>query len=278
MRRLLGALAAIGGVWVAGAAVAAPSVEIDNAVAHVVIAPEVRSDIKIEIVRGNPRLPLKAWTFLGRTYIDGGLGPRIRGCGGTAAQPTAMVWGVGEVPLAAMPLIVIHVPMDAHVSTGGAVWGQVGRSTSLELSNGGCGAWSVGDVRGDLRINEAGSGATRAGGAGQAEISVAGSGDVSVGQVAGPVTAMDLGSGNIDFAAVNGPFNVRIAGSGQVRAASGRVSLMEASIAGSGGVLLNGVAAQLHASIMGSGDVHVARVTGPVTKSVMGSGVVRVGS
>jgi len=92
------------------------------------------------------------------------------------------------------------------------------------------------------------------------------------------VAAMDVGSGDIDVASVNGPFNVRIAGSGRVRAASGRVSLMQASIAGSGGVLLNGVAGQLHASIMGSGDVRVARVTGGVTKAVMGSGEVRVGS
>jgi hypothetical protein len=278
MRRLLGALAAAGGVCVASAAVAAPSVEIDNAVAHVVIAPEARSDIKIEIVRGNPRLPLKAWSFLGRTYIDGGLGGRIHGCGGTVAQPTAMIWGIGEVPLAAMPQVVIHVPLDANVSTGGAVWGQVGRSASLQLSNAGCGSWSVGDVRGDLRISEAGSGGAQAGAAGRAEISVAGSGGVSVGQVSGPVNAMDLGSGNIDFAGINGPFTVRIAGSGQVRAASGRVSAMQASIAGAGGVLLNGVAGQLSASIMGSGDVRVARVTGPVSKSIMGSGVVRIGS
>jgi hypothetical protein len=278
MRRLLGVLAAAVGLGVAGAAAAGPSVEIDNAALHVVIAPEARSDIHIDILRGNPRLPLRIWSFLGRTYIDGGLDHRIQGCGGSPGQPAAFIWGLGQTPLGAMPQIVIHVPLDVQVSAGGAVWGEVGRSASLDLANAGCGAWVAGDVRGKLRISEAGSGAARAGAAGSAELSVAGSGDIAVGQVAGAVSAMDLGSGNIDVAAVNGPFNVRIAGSGHVRAASGRVSLMQASIAGSGGVWLNGVAGQLHASVMGSGDVRVARVTGEVTKAVMGSGEVRVGS
>jgi len=278
MRRLLGALAAAMGVGAAGTAIAGPSVEIDNAAVHVVISPEARSDIHIDIVRGNPRMPLRVWSLFGRTYIDGGLGHRIQGCGGPPGAPTAFVWGIGQVPLSAMPQIVIHTPLDVEVATGGAVWGEVGRSASLDLSNAGCGAWVAGDVRGKLRIAEAGSGAVRTGAAGSADISVAGAGDVAVGQVAGAVAAMDVGSGDIDVASVNGPFNVRIAGSGRVRAASGRVSLMQASIAGSGGVLLNGVAGQLHASIMGSGDVRVARVTGGVTKAVMGSGEVRVGS
>jgi hypothetical protein len=89
---------------------------------------------------------------------------------------------------------------------------------------------------------------------------------------------MNVGSGDIDIASLNGPLNVRIAGSGQVRVAAGRATSMQASIAGSGGVTLNGVAGSLRATVMGSGDVRVARVTGAISKSVMGSGVVQVGS
>lgn len=278
MRRLLGTLMTVAGLAVAGAAAAEPSVQIDNAALEVVVAPEARSDIAIEVVRGNPAIPLHSWTFMGRTYIDGGLDHRIRGCGVVGGQPVADIWGVGQVPLSALPKIIVHTPLDARISAGGAVWGEVGRSGSLDLGNAGCGAWAIGQVQGLLKISEAGAGAARAGAAGQAVISVAGSGDVSVGQVTGPVTAMDVGSGNIDVAAVNGPFTVRIAGSGHVNAASGHATLMAASIAGSGGVALNGVAGELHASVMGSGDIHVTRVTGQITKSIMGSGVVRVGS
>jgi hypothetical protein len=90
--------------------------------------------------------------------------------------------------------------------------------------------------------------------------------------------AMNVGSNDITIASVNGPLTARVAGSGQVRVAAGRATSMQASIAGSGGVSLNGVAGSLKASVMGSGDIHVARVTGPVSKSIMGSGVVRIGS
>jgi hypothetical protein len=278
MHPLLGTFAAAASLAVAGVAGAAPSVQIENAAVEVVVVPEARNDVSIEIVRGNPALPLRSWTFMGRTYVDGDLQYRIRGCGVVNGQPVADVWGVGQVPLSRLPKIIVHTPLDAHVSAAGAVWGEVGRSASLDLGNAGCGAWSVGQVQGLLKISEAGSGAAHAGAAGEAQLYVAGSGDVSVGQVTGPVTAIDVGSGSIGVAAVNGPFNVRIAGSGHVTAASGRVTSMQASIAGSGGVALNGVAGELHANVMGSGDVQVARVTGQVTKSVMGSGVVRVGS
>ena len=89
---------------------------------------------------------------------------------------------------------------------------------------------------------------------------------------------MNVGSGDIDVAAVNGAFDVRIAGSGRVRAAAGHASAMQASIAGSGGVALDGVADSLKASVVGSGDVRVTRVLGPVSKAVIGSGDVRFGS
>ena len=278
MRRLLGAAAAAGGLCVAAGAVAAPSVEIDNAAARVTVAPEPRRDIRVVVSSPNPRLPIRVWSFAGRTYVDGGLWGRLRGCGGRAGQPLAKVLGQPDVPLDALPLIVIRTPMDAHIFVGGEVWGQAGRSESFELGNSGCGGWAIGDVRGRLRVSQAGSGDTRTGAAGSAELSATGSGSITTGAVAGPVTATNVGSGNISIASVNGPLNARIAGSGQVRVAAGHATTMQASIAGSGGVTLNGVAGSLKASVMGSGDVRVARVTGAVTKSVMGSGVVRVGS
>lgn len=280
MRRLLGALAAGFGLLLAtGAeAAAAPSVEISNAVVRVVVSPEARPDVRVDIVRANPRLPLKVWSFMGRTYVAGGLQGRIRGCGGSIARPSALVRGVGQVGPDAIPQIVIHTPMNVRVAAGGAVWGQVGRSESLDLTNAGCGAWEAGNVRGAMRLSQAGSGATRAGSAGAVELSAAGSGAISAGVVDGPANVMDLGSGDIDIAAVNGPLSARIAGSGRVQVAAGRVSAMHASIAGSGGIALGGVAGSLKASVVGSGDIRVARVTGPVSKAVIGSGAVKIGS
>jgi len=278
MRRLLGAAAAAGGLCVAVSAVAAPSVEIDNAAARVTIAPESRRDIRVDVFKPNPRLPVRVWSFAGRTYVDGGQWGRLRGCGGRAGHPAAKLLGQPDIPVDALPLIVIRTPMDAHVFVGGEVWGQAGRSESFELGNSGCGGWAIGDVHGRLRVSQAGSGDTRTGGAGSAELSATGSGSIATGAVAGPVTATNVGAGNINIASVNGALNARVAGAGQIHVAAGHATSMQASIAGSGGVTLNGVAGALNASVMGSGGVRVTRVTGPVSKSVMGSGVVRVGS
>jgi hypothetical protein len=279
MRWFAGALGAAGGLALAGAAAAAPAVEINHAIARVTVSPEPRADIRVDILRTNPRLPLRVWSFLGRTYIDGGLaGARVRTCHGGVAQPSVYAAGIGEVSADAMPLILIRTPMDARVSAGGAVFGQVGRSASLDLSNAGCGDWQVGNVRGKLTVNVAGSGSVRTGQAGSAELRVAGSGDIATKDIAGPVVAMNVGSGDVDVASVKGPFNARIAGSGHVTVAGGHASAMEASIAGSGDIALKGVADSLNASVMGSGDVHVLRVTGSVRKAIVGSGDVRVGS
>jgi len=279
MRRSLGALAMGAGLLTSGAACAAPEVQIDHAVVRVIVSPEPRTDIKVDIVRTNPRLPLRVWTFLGQTHVEGGFAANhVRDCRGPASQPSVYVEGVGPVGADAMPQIVIHTPMDARVHAGGAVFGQVGRSASLDLSNAGCGAWQVGNVRGKLKISVAGSGEVRAGQAGEAELMAAGSGAILTREVAGPVAAMNVGSGDIEVASVRGPLNARIAGAGHVRVAAGHASVMQASIAGSGDIALAGVADSLKASVVGSGDVRVGRVTGQVTKAIVGSGEVRIGS
>jgi hypothetical protein len=277
MRRLSGAMAAAAGLLAAGTAAAAPVVEIRDAVARVIVSPEARSDIQVEIVRPNPRLPLRVWSFAGRTYVDGGLAHRISDCRTQAGEPSVSVIGVGEISADAMPQIVIHTPMDARVVAGGAVWGQVGRTAALDLANAGCGDWQVANVRGKLKLTQAASGSIRAGLAGAAELYDAGSGSIITREVSGPVTAMNVGSGQIDVGAVNGAFDARIAGSGHVHAAAGHASLMKASIAGSGDIGLNGTADVLKASVVGSGDVRVTKVTGQVSKAVIGSGMVRIG-
>jgi hypothetical protein len=279
MRWFTGALAAASGLALAGAAAAAPSVEISHAVARVIVSPELRSDIKVEIVRANPRLPLRVWSFFGQTHIDGGFaGGRVHGCHGPVSAPSAEVVGIGEVGADAMPRILIHTPMDARIAAGGAVFGQVGRSDSLELANAGCGDWQVGNVRGKMKINVAGAGSVHTGQAGAADLRVAGAGSIFTHDIAGAVEAMNVGSGDIDVASVQGPFNARIAGSGHVKVAGGHASAMQASIAGSGDIALVGVADSLNASVVGSGDVRVLRVTGPVHKAIVGSGDVRIGS
>jgi hypothetical protein len=278
MRGLLAIGAVTAAVFTSGAAAAAPSVEIKNAVARVVVIPEDRADIKVEFLTRNPSLPMSVERKGDVTIVDGDLRRnRIYSCTSIGGKIRVGVRGVGQVAYDDMPQIVVRTPRDAEVGVGGAVFGSVGRTNSLEFHNSGCGDWTIGNVRGRLDLNQAGSGDVRIGTAGSADVNLAGSGDITMGAVGGDLDVDIAGSGDVHAASVAGDLEARIAGSGDVHVDGGRARRMEASIAGSGDVAFGGVADSLDAHVMGSGDITAARVTGDVRKSVMGSGEVRVG-
>jgi hypothetical protein len=260
----------------AGAAQAA-SVEVKDAVARVTVIPENRSDIKVEFVSTNPRLPLEVRSLGGRTIVDGRLGHRIRGCRGHADSVSVYVRDLGEVGWRDMPQVVIRTPRDVDINVGEAVWGSVGRSASLKLGNAGCGDWTVANVQGTFRLTQAGSGDTRAGSAGEARIHVAGSGNANMGDVHGPLDISIAGSGDVNVASLSGPLGVNVMGSGDVTVAGGRATTMSVSVAGSGNVDFRGAAETLKARVAGSGDIRVKQVSGEVRKMIMGSGGVTIG-
>lgn len=274
--RLLTACAAAGLALATGAAQAA-EVEIKDAVARVTVIPENRSDIKVEVLSTHPRLPLEVRSLGGKTIVDGDLDRRIKSCNGEGDGVSVTVNGIGRVTYDEMPHVVIRTPRDADVEAGGAVFGVVGKSASLELSNAGCGDWIVANVQGRLKLNQAGSGDSRLGTAGQANLRAAGSGDIRTQGVSGPLHVDVAGSGDVWVASVNGELDVKIAGSGNVTVAGGQAGAMTVAVAGSGDVDFRGVAQSLKARIAGSGDIHAREVRGEVSKAVVGSGDVRVG-
>lgn len=276
MRLPMAVLAA--SVALMGGAAQAASVEVKDAVARVTVVPENRSDIKVEFLTRNGRLPLQIRTAGGRTIIDGDLKlNRIANCRSSGAGATVTVRGVGDVAWNDIPQILIRTPKDVSIGAGGAVFGVIGRAASVELSNAGCGDWTVADVTGALTISQAGSGDTRTGKAGHARVRIAGSGDVATAEVHGGLDVEVAGSGDVAVKEISGPLDVRVAGSGDVHVAGGRAAGMNVSIAGSGDVDFGGVADSLNARVMGSGDVHAREVRGGVSKRVMGSGGVTVG-
>jgi hypothetical protein len=255
----------------------AASMEIRDAVARVTVIPESRADVKVEVIAANPRLPITIRVRGDRTTIDGGLGRRIRQCRGRSSSAAVQVAGLGEVAYRDLPQIVIRAPRDVNLAVSGAVYGVVGRTASLDLVNGGCGDWTLGDVAGDLRISQAGSGDTHMGKAGRAKIRVAGSGAVNAAQIRQGLVVDIAGSGGVAATWVSGPLDVRVAGSGDVTVSDGRVGPMTVAVAGSGKVTLGGVADSLKARITGAGDVRVRQVRGSVAKVVLGSGSILVG-
>jgi hypothetical protein len=275
MRTLL--LTTAAALIASGAAAADPSVDIRHAAVRVTVVPEVRSDVQVTQVTANARLPLHLDRVGDQVVIDGDLGHRPANCNAAFGRRSVFIWGVGRIPYEQLPQIVVRVPLDAKVGAQGAVYGTVGRGHGLELSNAGCGDWTVADQQGPLRIHNAGSGDVHAGSAQSVDIASSGSSDVTLKGVRNGLTTSISGSGDVTAAWVNGPLHAHIGGSGDVRVHDGQVSDMEVAVAGSGAVHFGGVAASLQANVAGSGDVSAARVTGPVVKHIAGSGDVTVG-
>ena len=269
--------AGLGLVLAAGSAQAAsPRVEIKDAVARVTVIPEARADIKVEFLTTNPSLPMQVRAQGDKVIVDGDLDHKIRSCDGSGSNATVRVDGK-TIRYADMPQVVIRTPKAVNIEAGGAVFGAIGKSDSLELSNAGCGDWTVANVVGEMQLNQAGSGDTQTGSAGSAKVRVAGSGDVKTQNIAGPLDVNIAGSGDIWTASVNGVLDVKIAGSGDVKVAGGQGGAMTVSVAGSGGVDFGGAADSLKARIAGSGDVRVKAVKGEVSKAIVGSGAVTIG-
>ncbi len=276
MRRLI-TWAVVAGLLGVTVARAAPTLVIRGAAARVVVIPEARGDIAVFIERATPGLPLKIRRLGDRVTITGNVARRVRGCFTVAGRQSVRVWSRGAVAYEALPKLVVHAPMDLRLTAGDAVFGEIGRSTSLDLTNQGCGDWTVANVAGRMRIDQAGAGVTRAGTARSADLSVAGSGKVITQPIAGGVTAVSSGAGDIKVSSINGPYDVRVAGAGTIVTNAGLATSMTASIAGSGAIRFGGTALNLQAMIAGPGQVRVDRVTGSVSKRVFGSGSVTVG-
>ncbi|MBP7704067.1 MAG: DUF2807 domain-containing protein [Caulobacter sp.] len=302
MRAILVVGVAAAALMAAGAAQAKePSVEIKDAVARVTVVPEAgRTDIKVVFKTTNGQLPLTVRTDGDKTIVDGGLGKafgggRIKNCTAVNGRISVNVSGVGKVAWEAFPEVIVYTPADSRVAAGGAVFGSIGRSSSLSLSNAGCGDWTVANVAGELQVNLAGSGDLRAGSAGSAKLNIAGSGDaalttiegalstniagsgdIDAGAVRGPLAVNTMGSGDVEVTSVAGDISANLAGSGDVKIRGGKAGAMSVKIAGSGDVLFGGSTSALSARIAGSGDVRVGGA-GAVSKSVAGSGDVVVG-
>jgi hypothetical protein len=276
----------------------AGEVEIRDAVARVVVIPEDRTDIAVEIEHGSSTLDRLTVTRRGSDIIiDGGLsGSAVRNCTSgpaNARQPgegaRVEVRGHGTINVSDAPLVVVRTPRDVDVDagrsggrsrllgivrggSGGAVFGSIGRgASSIELGNRGCGDWTVANTDGDLDISNSGSGTIRAGTSRTLDLAIGGSGAVRTGATGDAEIAIGgSGSANVASAAST---DIRIGGSGDVTL--GRITGpdLDIAIGGSGEVTINGgEAANVDIRIGGSGDVRFDGRAGDVNVSVAGSG------
>ena len=292
--------------------------KVEHAAPRLIVVAEPRGNISVTVQHGPSRLPQLSIRREGdRIVVDGGLqrpdGGTTVSCEGdrrithpfalfghsvehTSNARAVAVPGVGRVEFADLPVITARVPLDASVSTGGAVWGEVGATRSLTLATTGCGDWTAGPVRGVLSLDSAGSGDVHASDAGRlyarlassgdlsvanvgpTAVQIASSGDISAASITGGLDAAVASSGDMTVGRMDGPVHAQIAGSGDMRLRSGRAPEVKVQVSGSGDFDFAGVAGRLQAAVAGSGDVHVVHVTGEVSRSVAGSGEVSVGN
>lgn len=275
MRPIIAIAAGAVALCAAGSAAAA-TLEIRDAVARVTVVPEDRSDIRVDVVSRNPRLPIEITSRGADVVVDGGLRHRIMSCHGARDRARAWVSGVGDIGPEAMPQLVVHTPRAISVSSSGAVVGTVGRADSLDLHDSGCSAWTIADVRGGAVLEESGKGSIRMGSAGRLEVHLSGAANVHAVRVREAMNAQLSGVGGLQVEDLGGSMEAQVSGIGHVKVAGGRASNVRAQVSGMGGVDFGGSAQSLEAAISGIGSVHVRQVTGPVSQSVSGAGHVTI--
>jgi hypothetical protein len=276
MRLAIGLITAALAAGAAGAAAAAPSIEIRDAVARVVVIPEDRPDVKVEMLTTNRDLPLEVRQVGSGVVVDGHLAHRIRDCHASSENPWTSVRGVGRVDYKDMPQVVVHAPKAVTVESNGAVFGAVGRSASLDIDNSGCSAWTVADVAGAVTLRDSGVGAIRMGQAARLEVHLSGVTNVHATKVAN-LDASLSGTGGLTLNELAGPMEARVSGAGHIKVLQGNAGAIRAAISGVGGIDFGGQAQSLDAQISGIGGIRVKSVTGPVNKSVSGIGHVTIG-
>ncbi|MEM9170679.1 MAG: DUF2807 domain-containing protein [Pseudomonadota bacterium] len=144
-----------------------------------------------------------------------------------------------------------------------------------DLSVAGSGDIALGPIAGDASINISGSGDIDVGDVtGVLSVSIGGSGDVSIENAAKGASLSIAGSGDVSLASVNGPTNVNIAGSGDIDIDDGIAEDLSVSIAGAGDFAHGGASTNLNASILGGGSVSVRENKGALVTSGQGGEVI----
>lgn len=261
-------------------ALMATELELRNMAARVVIVPDSgRSDIDLKVAYGSASVPKIMVRTSGDSLIaDGGLKAKtIRCVNGRDGEVTFSGMSSTKVPVKDLPVIYVKMPPDVVISSNGGVYGEMGMAQRLDLSVAGCGTWHAGHVTETADISIGGSGDVTIGDARSASIAIGGSGTVRTGNLSKLEAAIG-GNGDITVLRLNGPGEVAIAGSGNVKIVDGAAPKLELNIAGSGKLHYGGVVKDVDISIVGSGNVYLRKVTGNIQRSVMGSGNISLGN
>jgi len=97
---------------VAGAAKAAPAVQIRNAAVRVVVVPEARADVQVTVLKTTRGLPLYVSRQGETVFVEGRLPHFFRNCGGHGER-LYISFLTRRYEAKDFPSIVVKIPMDA---------------------------------------------------------------------------------------------------------------------------------------------------------------------
>lgn len=104
------------------------------------------------------------------------------------------------------------------------------------------------------------------------DLEISGGGDVRVGEISGRFSTDIKGAGDVRVARVNGAVDLKIRGAGDILIEAGRAEPFSVDIAGAGDVKFNGHAVNPTIKIRGAGDVSVDSYSGQLRQEISGAG------
>lgn len=146
--------------------------------------------------------------------------------------------------------------------SGRYVDGYVGNVSKANIELLGDGDLGIGKVDGEFDLKIYGSGKVEAGAVGPSSVKIAGSGDVTTGDVNGSLSVSISGKGDVRSGKVKGAATLAMDGDGDIRIGGGRAAPFKVAINGDGDVYFPGMAVDPDIKVHGRGDVTIGLYEG----------------
>lgn len=262
-------------------AASAAELVIDGAMARIVVVPEARSDLQVEVAPGsNSMLAVQVRRAGDRVVLRSNLVARScssRGDGADAwREMTVRFTNGARARMAEAPVITVHAPRDLTISGQGPVSGVVGPMRNLTVRYDKCGHWKAANVAGRLDVLATRGAAVSAQDVGYGVFRADHGGAVAAESVADlDIDARNGGAVSVERAAGRARLNGEAGGA--ISVSGGRARDLQVTAVSGAAVSFGGRAGRVNASAQGGAVVSIAQADGPVTRSSGGGAILSIG-
>ena len=274
MRVVLGTGAAALAVAMAGQ-VAAAELVFDDVVARVVVIPEARSDIQVEVAPGRNGAPTVRVSRSGDT-VTVSSGSRVRQCNFDGENGSWIVLKGGpRVDMEDAASVTVRAPRDVRIAGHGAIQGSIGRSQTLTIEQSGCANWTAGDVAGALTADMSTGASLRAGSTPTANLTATAGGSVRVVR-ADRLEASATAGGVVKAMTAPGMVTATATGGGVVSIDGGSTRSLAGTATGGAHIRHKGRVGDLDVNAQGGAVIRIAHAARVLSSSAHGGSSVVV--